>query len=135
MEAKLVQNEPGAAEEAGRTQLYEQVVNAPCRQEVDPARRPAVRQWRHSHRASGEQGAQGCDHPVPYDAGYQTPYARLGLSRLPIEHKINRNWGPAREWAWSKSASDVSNTVQKYVDIQSVQFQRLGILGEWDRPY
>ncbi len=55
---------------------------------------------------------------------------------LPIEHKIQQELGPKlREMSTLEVRERCYAYAEKYVGIQSEQFQRLGILGEWDNPY
>jgi len=55
---------------------------------------------------------------------------------LPIEHKITSDLGSkAREMSTLEIRKLCSDYAHKYVKIQSQQFQRLGILGEWENPY
>jgi isoleucyl-tRNA synthetase len=69
--------------------------------------------------------------------GYQTPYVPgWDCHGLPIEHKIQQELGPKlREMSTLQVRQLCHEYAQKYVTIQSEQFQRLGILGEWANPY
>jgi isoleucyl-tRNA synthetase len=69
--------------------------------------------------------------------GYQTPYVPgWDCHGLPIEHKIQQDLGSKlREMSVLDVRKRCFAYAQKYVGIQSEQFQRLGILGEWDNPY
>lgn len=55
---------------------------------------------------------------------------------MPIEHQVLRQLGPE---ARSLSQLDIRRRcreyAEKYVHIQREQFQRLGVLGDWDDPY
>jgi isoleucyl-tRNA synthetase len=69
--------------------------------------------------------------------GYQTPYVPgWDCHGLPIEHKIQQDVGPKLR---QMECVDVRRLcyayAEKYAKIQSEQFQRLGILGEWNNPY
>ncbi len=69
--------------------------------------------------------------------GYQTPYVPgWDCHGLPIEHKIQQELGPKLR---QMNVVDVRKLcydyAAKYVKLQSEQFQRLGILGEWNDPY
>ena len=69
--------------------------------------------------------------------GYQTPYVPgWDCHGLPIEHKIQQDLGPKLR---QMSVADVRKLCFEYADkyckVQSEQFQRLGILGEWGKPY
>jgi isoleucyl-tRNA synthetase len=70
-------------------------------------------------------------------AGFQTPYVPgWDCHGLPIEHKIQQELGPKlREMNIVDVRHKCFEYAQKYVGIQSEQFQRLGILGEWENPY
>jgi isoleucyl-tRNA synthetase len=69
--------------------------------------------------------------------GYQTPYVPgWDCHGLPIEHKIQQDVGPKLR---QMNVVDVRKLcyeyAKKYAEIQNEQFQRLGILGEWNNPY
>ncbi len=55
---------------------------------------------------------------------------------LPIEHAVSKELGNKRR---EKSDSEIRELCRayaaKYIEIQKSQFQRLGILADWDRPY
>jgi isoleucyl-tRNA synthetase len=69
--------------------------------------------------------------------GYQTPYVPgWDCHGLPIEHKIQQELGPKlRQMSVVDVRKRCYEYAAKYVKIQSQQFQRLGILGEWSNPY
>src|SRR5208283_4403228 len=69
--------------------------------------------------------------------GYQTPYVPgWDCHGLPIEHKIQQELGPKlREMSALEVRRLCRDYADKYVKIQSQQFQRLGILGDWAHPY
>src|SRR6266550_639688 len=69
--------------------------------------------------------------------GYQTPYVPgWDCHGLPIEHKIQQELGPKlREMSTVDVRRKCHEYAARYVKVQSEQFQRLGILGEWDDPY
>jgi isoleucyl-tRNA synthetase len=69
--------------------------------------------------------------------GHQTPYVPgWDCHGLPIEHKIQQELGPRlRDMSTVDVRQRCYEYAAKYVKIQSEQFQRLGILGEWDDPY
>ncbi|MDC8447373.1 MAG: isoleucine--tRNA ligase [Nitrospira sp.] len=70
-------------------------------------------------------------------AGFQAPYVPgWDCHGLPIEHQVMKELGE------KKKDLDVSQIrklcrayAEKYVDIQRNEFKRLGVLGEWERPY
>jgi isoleucyl-tRNA synthetase len=70
-------------------------------------------------------------------AGFDSPYIPgWDCHGLPIEHKVVKELGSA---AASKSHTEIRALchaeAMKWVGIQRSQFQRLGILGDWDQPY
>src|SRR5579884_2237726 len=69
--------------------------------------------------------------------GHRTPYVPgWDCHGLPIEHKIQQDLGPKiREMSITDVRKKCFEYADKYVKIQSEQFQRLGILGEWENPY
>jgi isoleucyl-tRNA synthetase len=69
--------------------------------------------------------------------GFQTPYVPgWDCHGLPIEHKIQQDLGSKlREMSVLDVRKRCFAYAEKYVGIQSEQFQRLGILGEWANPY
>jgi isoleucyl-tRNA synthetase len=69
--------------------------------------------------------------------GHRTPYVPgWDCHGLPIEHKIQEKLGPKiRQMPVAEVRQQCFEYAAKYAAIQSVQFQRLGILGQWDKPY
>lgn len=69
--------------------------------------------------------------------GYQTPYVPgWDCHGLPIEHKIQEQIGPRwRDLPVAELRRRCHEYAARYAAIQSQQFQRLGVLGDWDRPY
>ncbi len=70
-------------------------------------------------------------------SGYDTPYIPgWDTHGLPIEQQAIKNLGIDRHRTdvveFRKHCRDYA---LKYVDIQSEQFQRLGVRGDWERPY
>jgi len=70
-------------------------------------------------------------------AGFDVPYVPgWDCHGLPIEHKVDLELGPKK-----RSMSQVQirqycrKYAEKYIDIQRNEFKRLGVLGEWERPY
>ncbi|MDR2386788.1 MAG: isoleucine--tRNA ligase [Deltaproteobacteria bacterium] len=69
--------------------------------------------------------------------GFHSPYVPgWDCHGLPIEHQVDKLLGPKKN---QMSKADVRRQcreyAQKFIDIQSQDFQRLGILGEWADPY
>ncbi|MBA3461035.1 MAG: class I tRNA ligase family protein, partial [Deltaproteobacteria bacterium] len=69
--------------------------------------------------------------------GFRTPYVPgWDTHGLPIELAVERELADKRK---SMSSADVRQACKEYalkfVDIQRAEFKRLGVLGDWDRPY
>ncbi len=69
--------------------------------------------------------------------GLRAPYVPgWDCHGLPIEHKIQQELGPKlREMSILDVRQRCFAYADKFVHIQSQQFQRLGILGDWEHPY
>jgi len=69
--------------------------------------------------------------------GYESPYVPgWDCHGLPIEHAVEKDLGPKRrEMPRSEFLSKCRAYASKWVDTQRTGFQRLGVLGAWDRPY
>ncbi|MDR1083840.1 MAG: isoleucine--tRNA ligase [Deltaproteobacteria bacterium] len=70
-------------------------------------------------------------------SGYSSPYIPgWDCHGLPIEHQVDQSLGSKK---YSLSRSEIRNLcrrhAEKFVDIQSKQFQRLGVFGNWAQPY
>ena len=70
-------------------------------------------------------------------AGFDTPYVPgWDCHGLPIEHKVDLELGPKKE---DMSQVEIRQYCRKYaekfIDIQREEFKRLGVLGEWEKPY
>ena len=70
-------------------------------------------------------------------SGHQTPYVPgWDCHGLPIEQKIQDEIGPKfRDMPTAELRQKCHDWAQSFVDKQAVQFQRMGILGEWGNPY
>ncbi len=71
-------------------------------------------------------------------AGFNAPYVPgWDCHGLPIEHKVETTIDKIGDQV--KSASEFRNACREYaatqIERQKVDFQRLGILGDWDHPY
>ena len=69
--------------------------------------------------------------------GYDAPYVPgWDCHGLPIEHQVDRDLGPRKA---GLSALEVRaacrSYAEKFVDIQREEFRRLGVFGDWRRPY
>jgi len=70
-------------------------------------------------------------------AGFDAPYVPgWDCHGLPIEHRVDGELG---ERKLSMSQVEIRGVcreyAEKYINIQRDEFKRLGVLGEWDRPY
>ncbi len=70
-------------------------------------------------------------------AGFDAPYVPgWDCHGLPIEHKVDTELGPRKkEMTLEAFRRYCRDYARKYIDIQRDEFKRLGVLGEWDRPY
>jgi isoleucyl-tRNA synthetase len=70
-------------------------------------------------------------------AGFNVPYVPgWDCHGLPIEHKVDMELGPKKsEMSQIEIRSYCRKYAERYIDIQRNEFKRLGVLGEWERPY
>ncbi len=70
-------------------------------------------------------------------AGFDAPYVPgWDCHGLPIELKVDRALGKKkREMSVADFRRACRRYAEKFVELQSADFQRLGVLGDWDRPY
>ncbi|MDP6179870.1 MAG: class I tRNA ligase family protein, partial [Desulfatiglandales bacterium] len=70
-------------------------------------------------------------------AGFDTPYVPgWDCHGLPIEHRVDTELGPRKkEMSQVQLRQYCREYAEKYIDIQRNEFKRLGVLGEWERPY
>jgi isoleucyl-tRNA synthetase len=70
-------------------------------------------------------------------AGFDAPYVvGYDCHGLPIELKVDRELGAKkREMSVADFCRACRSYAERFVDVMSEQFQRLGILGTWDQPY
>ncbi len=69
--------------------------------------------------------------------GFDAPYV-LGYDchGLPIELKVDRELGPRkREMSVADFRRACRDYATKFIDVMSVEFQRLGVFGDWDHLY
>lgn len=138
MEAKLVVNEPVRLQQWKEMRLYERIQTA-------RADRPKWILHDGPPFANGDIHIGHVINKTLKDVvlrfrtmqNLQTPYVPgWDCHGLPIEHKIQQELGPKlREMAIVDVRRRCFEYAAKYATIQSEQFQRLGILGEWDQPY
>jgi len=69
--------------------------------------------------------------------GYESPYVPgWDCHGLPIEHAVEKDLGPKRrELSRAEFLQRCRVYAQKWIDTQRTAFQRLGVLGAWERPY
>ncbi|MDR2422133.1 MAG: class I tRNA ligase family protein, partial [Deltaproteobacteria bacterium] len=70
-------------------------------------------------------------------AGFRSPYLPgWDCHGLPIEHQVDQSLGAKKK---SLNRSEIRKLcrkhAEKFVEVQSRQFQRLGVLGDWANPY
>jgi isoleucyl-tRNA synthetase len=70
-------------------------------------------------------------------AGFDSPYVPgWDCHGLPIEHKVVKDLGPkAHEMTHAQIRALCHSDASKWVDVQRSQFRRLGVMGDWERPY
>ena len=68
-------------------------------------------------------------HDAPYIPGWD-------CHGLPIEHQVMKDLGPKKQgMSTIEIRKRCREYAEKFVNIQRDEFKRLGILGDWDRPY
>jgi len=68
-----------------------------------------------------------------YDAAYIPGWDCHGL---PIEHNVEKELGDKKKNMSQEQIRAFCRTyAEKFIDIQREEFKRLGVMGEWDRPY
>ena len=69
--------------------------------------------------------------------GFDCPYVPgWDCHGLPIEHQVEKKIGRARDKADAKAFRNACREyAQKQIDKQKIDFQRLGVLGDWEEPY
>jgi isoleucyl-tRNA synthetase len=70
-------------------------------------------------------------------AGYDSPYVPgWDCHGLPIEIKVDHQLGSKKaKMTTAQIRGECRKYAQKYVDLQSESFQRLGVFGRWEAPY
>ncbi len=71
-------------------------------------------------------------------SGFRVPYVPgWDCHGLPIEFKVSQEMRKAGDTSNDAAAirKACDEYARKYVDLQRVQFKRLGVLGDWDNPY
>ena len=69
--------------------------------------------------------------------GFRAPYIPgWDCHGLPIEHQVTKQLGDKKKSLTAVELRKLCRDyAEKYYKIQSEEFQRLGVLGDWDRPY
>ncbi|MFH1481023.1 MAG: isoleucine--tRNA ligase [Pseudomonadota bacterium] len=69
--------------------------------------------------------------------GFDAPYVPgWDCHGLPIEHKVDLELGPRKaDMSLVEFRHYCRKYAEKYIDIQREEFKRLGVFGEWERPY
>ncbi|VBB46208.1 isoleucyl-tRNA synthetase [uncultured Desulfatiglans sp.] len=70
-------------------------------------------------------------------AGYDAPYVPgWDCHGLPIEHKVDQELGRRKaDMTQAEIRRHCRTYAERFIDIQRNEFKRLGVLGEWERPY
>ena len=70
-------------------------------------------------------------------AGFDAPYVPgWDCHGLPIEHQVDKELGPRKaDMSQAEIRGYCRKYAEKYLDIQRKEFERLGVLGEWENPY
>jgi isoleucyl-tRNA synthetase len=139
MRANLPQNEPLQVEKWERGELYRKIL------EANRHKTPYILH-------DGPPYANGNIHLghalnkilkdiiVKYKAmtGFYTPYVPgWDCHGLPIELQVEKNIGRAKKKSLSKAEIRqlCKEYAEKYISIQREEFKRLGVLGDWEKPY
>jgi isoleucyl-tRNA synthetase len=139
MKANLAQREPAILEQWREMRLYERL----C---YENANRPRFVLHDGPPYANGHMHLGHALNKILKDvvvksramAGYLAPYVPgWDCHGLPIELQVEKEIGRAKKDALSKvEVRKLCRAyAQKFVDIQGAEFQRLGVLGDWGRPY
>jgi isoleucyl-tRNA synthetase len=69
--------------------------------------------------------------------GYRSPYVPgWDCHGLPIEHQVLKSLGPKKEGMSQTEIRKLCREyAEKFIGIQREEFKRLGVFGDWDRPY
>ncbi|HRK32337.1 MAG TPA: class I tRNA ligase family protein, partial [Tepidisphaeraceae bacterium] len=141
MEAKLVQNEPARLKKWQEMRLYEKLMqhraNAPkwILHDGPPFANNDIHIGHVTNKTLKDVFLR-----FKSLQGFQTPYVPgWDCHGLPIEHvvqeQVKKEGKNIREMSTLEIRQRCFAHAEKFAAIQSVQFQRLGILGEWDNPY
>jgi len=138
MKANLPQNEPLRLEKWAATHLYDKL-RAAC------AGRPAYLLHDGPPYANGpihlghalNKGLKDFVVKSKTMAGFDSPYVPgYDCHGLPIEIKVDEQLGRKKlEMPVPEVLAACRAYAQKYVDLQTSQFQRIGCFGRWDKPY
>ena len=140
MEAKLVKNEPERLRSWDEMRLYEKL-------QTDRIRR-GKGQWLLHDGPPFANGDIHIGHVINHVLkdvilrfrtlqGYAAPYIPgWDCHGLPIEHKIQQQLGPKlRSMSPPEVRKLCHDYAQKFIDVQREQIKRLGMLGDWSKPY
>jgi isoleucyl-tRNA synthetase len=93
----------------------------------------AVREWRHPYRDGVQQNPQGHRRQEQDDGGFDAPYVPgWDCHGMPIEVQIEKTYGKNLS---TRRRSAVPRVCDRADRAPTTQFQRLGVLGDWDHPY
>src|SRR5688572_28315059 len=138
MEAKLVHNEPKRLQQWDEMRLYEKICTA----------RANAPKWILHDGPPFANNDIHIGHVINHVLkdvvvrfrtmqGFNSPYVPgWDCHGLPIEHMIQKQVGAKiREMEPQEVRRMCQEYAQKFIDVQRQQIKRLGMLGEWERPY
>ena len=136
MKANLPTTEPEALARWEAMGLYAQIrERAPGAPQVRPARRSAVRQRRRSTSAprSTRSSRTSSSSRGRWPASTRPTCPGYDCHGLPIELKVDRELGPKkREMSVADFRRACRAYAERFIDVMTEEFKRLGILGDWD---
>ena len=140
MKANLPQAEPRRLEalEGGRASTRQVRDGAQGRAAVRAARRAALRERPHPPRHRAQQDPEGRRRAQPHAWRATTRPTCPGWDchGLPIELQVDKDLGSKKKEMSPVAFRQACRAyAEKFVDIQREEFERLGVLGEWDDPY
>ena len=103
--------------------------------DVRAARRPAVRQRRHPHRHGGQQDPQGHRRQVASRSPASTRATCRAGTATACRSRCRSRRSTARTCRRRRRSACAAPTPPSRSRGQKADFQRLGVLGDWDNPY
>ena len=138
MRANLPQREPGVVQRWRETRLYQQILEANAGKPKYVLHDGPPYANGHVHLGTGlNKIIKDIVVKSKAMAGFLTPYVPgWDCHGMPIEHQVTKDLGgKVRELSQLDVRRRCRAYAEKFVNIQREEFQRLGVLGDWDRPY